>query len=212
MPQWLSTILDALLPPKEDAARASHITEDELQKLFHPRLAKEVWIISLFPYSNPSVRALIRGVKFYGVTAPLSAVGAIAGECLLEYISDKQSFAGWNTPLLIPIPSSEKRMRERGYNQAERFASALLPTLMEAVEFAPDALRRTERQSQTRIPRAARESNVAGAFFVTDSGKVSGRQVILIDDVVESAGTMNDARRALLSAGAADVFGIAIAH
>lgn len=208
----LLSILDAFLPPKDDAKRASRITEAELQALFHPRLAKEAWIISLFPYSNPSVRALIRGVKFYGVTAPLHAVGAIAGECILEYISDKKSFAGWNTPLLIPIPSSEKRLRERGYNQAERFASALLPTLMEAVEFAPEILKRKERESQTRVPRAEREKNAAGAFFVVNPALVSRRHVILIDDVVESAGTMNDARRALLSAGAADVFGVAIAH
>lgn len=208
----LSTILDALLPKNVDAKRASAITETDLQKSFHPRLAREAWIISFFPYSNPTVRALIRGVKFYGITAPLPAVGSIVGEYLLEHISEKRSFAGWNTPLLVPIPSSKKRMRERGYNQAERFAFALLPTLMESVEFAPEVLMREERESQTRISRKEREHNVAGAFSVSDATKVFGRHVILIDDVVESAGTMNDARRALLSAGAADVFGVAIAH
>lgn len=208
----LSTILDALLPKNVDAERAATITEAELQKLFHPRVAREAWIISLFPYNNPSVRALIRGVKFYGVTTPLTAIGGIVGEYLLEYISEKKSFAGWNTPLLVPIPSSSKRLRERGYNQAERFASALLPTLMESAEFAPEVLDRAERQSQTRVSREARNSNVAGAFSVSDPVKVTGRHVILIDDVVESAGTMNDARRALMNAGAAGVFGVAIAH
>lgn len=207
----LSTILDALLPKNTDAKRASTITETDLQKLFHPRLAREAWIISLFPYSNPTVRALIRGVKFYGITAPLPAVGVLAGEYLLEHIYEKKSFAGWGTPLLIPMPSSQKRMRDRGYNQAERFASALLPTLMEAVEFAPHVLVREERESQTRILREQRKANVAGAFSVSSPEKVLGRQVILIDDVVESAGTMNDARRALINAGAAEVFGVAIA-
>jgi predicted amidophosphoribosyltransferase len=83
---------------------------------------------------------------------------------------------------------------------------------MESVEFEPSILKREERESQTHIPRATREGNVANSFFVPDGTSVEGRHVILVDDVVESAGTMKDARRALLSAGAAGVFGIAIAH
>lgn len=212
MRQWLSTILDALLPPKEDAKRASQITETELVTLFHPRLAREAWIMSLFPYSNPLVRALIRGVKFYGVTTPLPYVGRIVGEYLLEYIFEKKSFSGWDMPLIIPIPSSEKRLRERGYNQAERFASALMPTLTESAQFAPNALAREDRESQTRIARSAREKNATGSFYIPEGVNISGKHIILIDDVVESGGTMKDARRALLSANAADVFGVAIAH
>ncbi len=209
---WLKNIIDLIFPPKEDARKAESLTPEELLALFHPRLAKESWIVSLFPYTHPSVRALIRGVKFYDVKQPLPIVGALAGEYLIESIADKKTFSGWNTPLLVPIPSSKKRLWERGYNQAERFAAHIYESLGDSVIYAPEILAREDRESQTRVARSQREENTAGAFFVPDSEKVSGKYIILVDDVVESAGTMNDARRALIEANAADVFGVAIAH
>jgi predicted amidophosphoribosyltransferase len=209
---WLRAFIDLIFPPKEDARRAESLTREELEALFHPRLAKEAWIISLFPYTHPSVRALIRGVKFYDVRKPLSIVGEIAGEYLIETIADKKTFSGWDTPLLVPMPSSKKRFRERGYNQAERIALSIYELLPGSVIYAPEVLAREERESQTRVARSKRLENTVGAFFLPNPEKVSGKHIILVDDVVESAGTMKDARRALLKAGAADVFGVAIAH
>lgn len=208
----LKTVIDWIFPPKDDVQHAEALTLEDFEKIFHPRLAKEAWIVAMFPYSHPSVRALIRSVKFYAATKPLPLVGGLIGDYLIEYISDKKLFSGWNTPLLIPIPSSKKRLRERGYNQTERFAFHIYESLGEAVTYEPHVLAREERESQTRVPRSKREANAASAFFATQPEKIRGKQIILIDDVVESAGTMKDARRALLSAGAADVLGIAIAH
>lgn len=209
---WLSTVLDLVLPQKEDVRKAEALTREDLEILFHPRLAKEAWIVSLFPYAHPSVRALIRAIKFYGIQKPLPLLGEIVGEYLLEAIADKKTFSGWNTPLLVPIPSSKKRFRERGYTQAERIARHIYESLRSSVLYAPEILEREERKSQTMVRRSERKKNVSKTFFVPQNRHIKGQYIILVDDVVESAATLNDARRALLQAGAADVFGVAIAH
>jgi predicted amidophosphoribosyltransferase len=212
MRSWLSAVLDAVLPASDDVRLARSIREEELAELFNPQSTGDVSVVSLFPYRDPRIRALIRSVKFYGEKTALPLLGRMAGEYLIDVIADKKLFAGWETPLLVPMPSSKDRERARGYNQVERFADACIPYLESAVTHAPNALARKNRKSQVHVPRPFRASNVRGAFFVPDPGIVRGKHIILLDDVIESGATMKDARRALLEAGAAGVFGVAIAR
>lgn len=211
MHQALQRILDWFLPPRGDVETARLITEEILANLLHPTLAREAWIFALYPYKDARIRALIKSVKFYGERPP-SAIESVVGGFLIEFISDKRLFSGWNTPLVVPIPASPKRLKERGYNQVERFAERIFPALHGSAEYATDVLKRSDRESQVRIPRTKRTHNIEGAFFVPNPELVRGKQIILLDDVVESGATMKDARRALLSAGASDVIGIALTH
>lgn len=210
--KWVQVIIDLLLPKKEEARRAELVSKETLEGLFRPQLTKEIWITSFFPYANPDVRALIRAVKFYGVVVPLREVGALIAEYLIEIVADKKSLSGWDTPIIVPIPSSQQRIEKRGYNQAERFARHIYEEMEEWTEFDPSSLSRVERASQTHIEKSERETNVLGAFTVHDGKNIIGRHIILVDDVVLSGSTLKDARRALLSAGAADVIAITIAH
>lgn len=212
MLELLRAILDALFPPRGDVEVTRKLSGETLASLLHPVAAREAWIIALFPYKEERVRALVRAVKFYGEQKPLPYLADAAYGFVLELIADRRLLSGWNTPLLIPVPSSPLRLRQRGYNQTERIASEFAKALGEAVLYAPKALARTDRKSQVRIPRKKRNENVRGTFYVTDVGAIHGRHVILLDDVVESGATMKDARRALAAAGALDVLGIAITH
>ncbi len=212
MPRWMNVIIDAILPPKNDVEAARSLSDEELASLFSPRLAHEPWLLALFPYREAKIRALVRSIKFYGETTPLVRVAEVSAGFIAELISDRRQMSGWDTPLPIPIPSSQKRLRTRGYNQVERIAEAFLPTLAGAILYEPGALSREDRKSQVRVKRNERTDNIYGAFSVTEPAKVFGKQVVLLDDVVESGSTMKDARRALLAAGASDVLGIAITH
>lgn len=212
MHPYLQAIIDAIFPVREDVAAARSLDEATLARAFHPRLAREAWIVALFPYRDADVRAFVRATKFYGETTVLPVVGQISAEYLLETIEEKRRMSGWDVPLLVPMPLSPRRERERGYNQVARFAEAMLPHLEGAVSYAPRALDREHRESQVRKKHASRADNIYGAFFVPDRASIAERQVILLDDVVESGATMKDARRALTAAGVTDVLGIAIAH
>lgn len=103
---------------------------------------------------------------------------------------------------VVPIPLHATRYRERGYDQ-----TALL-----AVEVArvgrmvlhDEALTRVKPTSrQVGQSDEEREANVAGAFEA--SPKVKGARVLLIDDVLTTGATANEAARALLEAGALEV-------
>lgn len=104
---------------------------------------------------------------------------------------------------VIPMPLSAQRLRERGYNQAEVLARALAPHWQ--VPVWRDVLRRERHtRSQVRLTPSQRTSNVSGAFAVPDHRRamLRGQHVVLVDDVVTTAATLNAAAQALLEGGA----------
>jgi ComF family protein len=104
---------------------------------------------------------------------------------------------------VVPMPLSAQRLRERGYNQAEMLARALGPHWR--VPLWRDVLVRARHtQSQVRLTPSQRTSNVSGAFAVPESRRamLRGQHVVLVDDVITTAATLNAAARALLDGGA----------
>lgn len=208
-----SALIDSVLPPSPESVIARAITEESLEKLLSPAtLNNEQWVSALFPYANPRVRALVRAIKYRNETVPLPALGRVASQEILGMLEDRMLLEGWRDVLMVPIPGSPERLKERGYNQADRIALALLPCLAGSVAYEPKALSRRARPSQVDVPREARRQNVEGAFFVSRPEKIRGRYILLIDDVVESGATLSDARRALLEEGALEVIAVAMAH
>jgi ComF family protein len=108
---------------------------------------------------------------------------------------------------LVPVPLAAARLRERGYNQSGVLAAALADA---AASDAPlpvwnDVLLRTRAtRSQTRLTPAERLTNVAGAFRAAPSaaGRLRGAHVVLVDDVVTTAATLNACAAALVAGGA----------
>lgn len=102
---------------------------------------------------------------------------------------------------LVPVPLSAGRRRERGYNQSERLARALgarlgLAVWDDVVERARDT------RTQTRLTPEQRLSNVSGAFRVADRGRIAGAHLVLVDDVVTTAATLNACATTLFEGGA----------
>lgn len=102
---------------------------------------------------------------------------------------------------LVPVPLAPKRERERGFNQSERIAVALARHL--GVPVWRDVLHRTAfTTSQTRLTPEQRLHNVAGAFRVSGgAARVRGAHVLLVDDVVTTAATLNACAAALFAGG-----------
>lgn len=109
-------------------------------------------------------------------------------------------------PLVIPVPLARHRERERGYNQSACLARELA-ALMRAgsgAEFREDLLQRTRAtKTQTRLTPADRLRNVSGAFSAPKSARnvLRGAHVVLVDDVVTTAATLNACAAALYDAG-----------
>lgn len=105
--------------------------------------------------------------------------------------------------LMLPIPLAPKRERERGYNQATLLADQLSLRLKMA-RCSHTLLRVKETRPQARLGKIDRMSNVNGAFLVKNRA-VSGKKVLLIDDVLTTGATLNAAASALKQAGADQV-------
>ena len=104
---------------------------------------------------------------------------------------------------LVPVPLSSKRQRERGYNQSSMLALALSPHT--GLPVWDDVLARVRHtQTQTRLTPEDRLRNVSGAFRAPASARnmLRGAHVVLVDDVVTTAATLNACAAALCGGGA----------
>ena len=108
--------------------------------------------------------------------------------------------------LLLPVPLSAQRLRERGYNQAWELARRLGVALHCQAD-ARLLLRVKDGPHQLAFPREQRAANVRGAFAVEPlrTSELRGRSVALVDDVMTTGATTAEAARVLLQAGAASV-------
>ena len=105
--------------------------------------------------------------------------------------------------MLLPVPLASSRERERGFNQSERLAAALATSW--AIPVRCDILERSRAtRTQTRLTPEERLANVSGAFRVTAEARqtVRNAHVVLVDDVVTTAATLNACAAALIAGGA----------
>jgi ComF family protein len=103
---------------------------------------------------------------------------------------------------LVPVPLARTRERERGYNQSALLAREIgrawkIPAWEDVV------VRGRATESQTRLTPEQRRRNVASAFSVAPhAGQLRGAHIILVDDVVTTAATLNACATALYDGGA----------
>lgn len=103
--------------------------------------------------------------------------------------------------VVAPVPLAARRVRERGYNQAEVVASAF--ATFHRLPLRSLLVRSRDTPAQSTLTRQARAANVAGAFGAVTA--VAGASVWLVDDVLTTGATTASARATLLDAGAARV-------
>ena len=104
---------------------------------------------------------------------------------------------------LVPIPLASARKRERGYNQSALIAAGLSQRWRVPV-WDNLVVRSRETRTQTRLTPEQRLSNVAGSFQIGGSNldALKGAHVLLVDDVVTTAATLNACAKVLYDAGA----------
>ena len=112
--------------------------------------------------------------------------------------------------VVVPVPLSPQRLRERGYNQALLLAHAIAARTGGAT--VAEVLSREHRTPQQSLDAAQRLKNLEGAVHCRDPGPIRGRRVIVVDDVVTTGATLSACAEALARAGATRVSGLAFAR
>ncbi|GFO53269.1 amidophosphoribosyltransferase [Geomonas sp. Red276] len=151
------------------------------------------------------VRDLIHGLKYGNRVHLAHPLGILTATALAPFREEAMP------DLVIPVPLHRKRLRQRGFNQAQLLAKVLGKRWRVPVETGN--LRRIRwTEPQTTLDAEARKRNVAGAFEVKKGERVEGKRVLLVDDVLTTGSTMKECAEALLEAGAADVVAVTVAR
>ena len=155
-------------------------------------------------YENELRKAVLR-LKYVGAEALALALAdllvALRGDDLRSLAPD----------VLMPVPMHWRRRLFSGTNNPEIVAERLGRRL--GLKVDPRSLvRKRHTPKQSGLSPQARFENVRGAFAVRRPKWIAGRRVLLLDDVLTTGATCNEATRALLSAGAADVVVAALAR
>ncbi len=132
------------------------------------------------------------------------------GEVLARHLVVLYVELGWQVDLVAPVPLGIARQSERGYNQASLLARPLALAL--GIPFRPKALvKKHDTPSQVGLSIAQRINNVKDVFTGTNK-VVSGKQVLLVDDVSTSGATLESCAQALIQAGAKDIYALTLAR
>jgi competence protein ComFC len=118
-------------------------------------------------------------------------VGKLAVPLMLQALDDGRFDA------VVPVPLHRSRLRNRGFNQAERLARGVAERINATVSDTLEVVRST--RDQVELSAAQRRANVAGAYRA--SGPLRGK-VLLIDDVSTTGATMRACATILVRAGA----------
>jgi ComF family protein len=112
--------------------------------------------------------------------------------------------------LVVPVPLSPGRLRQRGFNQAQLLAEHVAESVRGTL--VVDVLTRCERPPQSTLKLTDRLSNVAGAFACAKPRVLSGKRILLVDDVVTTGATVSACADTLADAGARRIAVLAFAR
>ena len=161
--------------------------------------------LAALPYAWPWATVILQ-FKFHGEPGLAAPLG------LLLRTAPGVTQALAEADFVIPLPLSDERLAERGYNPAQLLAQHAAPP---HVAIRLELLLRTRHTlAQHELPRAQRLRNVRGAYAVEPlrAATLAGRRVVLVDDVMTTGASLREAALALRSAGAAQVSALAFAR
>jgi competence protein ComFC len=132
------------------------------------------------------------------------------GEALSRPMIKSIQKLNWSLDIITCVPLGLVRFEERGYNQATLLARPIALCLK--IPFLPRALHRTrETRSQVGLSVSERRENMVNAFRA-DEKFVTGKTILVVDDVATSGATLNACARALLTGGALRVYCFTLAR
>jgi len=177
--------------PRSDHADDPY--ENELARLFWGRLPIERAAAWLYYQPGVPVSNIVYELKYHN----RPSIGPYFGKIMAEEFLPKLFFR--DIDVIVPVPLSKQRERQRGYNQAREIAVGI--SEVTGIPIVDGAVVRTRfQESQTHKRVDERRENVEGAFELVNADLIAGRHVLVVDDVITTGATMCACCEAISSA------------
>lgn len=165
--------------------------KNPLFQLFWGKIPLEM--VSSFYFFNKGnkVQNLIHQLKYKN----RPDIGVYIGKRYGQYLKREDIFK--TVDLIIPVPLHKKKLRKRGYNQAEMFASGLSASMnipYDNMSF----VRNANTETQTKKSKLERWENVKNKFSILDTSIFENKHILLVDDVITTGSTMEACAHVLI--------------
>lgn len=150
---------------------------------------------SLFEYKN-SVRNAVRQFKYKSMKSYGKYLGNLMSDYAVSIISMKFDY-------VTAVPLHRKRLKSRGYNQAEILAKTVAKELN--AEYKDIIVRHINTKPQNNLGKAERQKNIKNAFSLNKDVSVKDKTILLIDDIFTTGSTINECSKVLKKNKAARV-------
>lgn len=178
-----------------DLCRSCRVNAPEcpVSKLKYPYIDR--WT-ALWYYEGEVRKSLLR-YKFHNRRSHASGYGRLLAMKLMR--EERLDF-----DVLTWVPISQKRLRERGFDQVELLAQKV------GEELSTEPIRTLEKiqhnkQQSTVVGQAQRKANVLGVYKTVEPQRIVGKRVLLLDDILTTGATASECAKVLLTAGAKEV-------
>lgn len=146
----------------------------------------------LYYYKDGKYSSLIHHLKYYDHPE----VGTYLGRLAANELGAGGFFNGID--LIVPVPLSKKKKRQRGYNQCDYIAHGI--SEITGIAVCTDCIERTiDTDTQTHKSRMERWRNTKGIFRITNPGALQGKHILIIDDVATTGATLHACIASLLT-------------
>jgi len=172
---------------------------------------------ALFSYRDPVIKKILWYLKYKNISRIAEELSPFLYDTCQEI--SHENFLHYGDPrlLLIPIPLYKSKEKKRGYNQSKLLVKSIIKKQKGEnifLSYQDTVLVKTkDTTSQTKQKsKKERLANIQNSFIVENKDLIKGKHILLVDDIVTTGATIEEARRILLRAGARSVSALAVAH
>ena len=195
----VTKILDIILPPRINSRIVSECKTSDLLKYYKPTTLQGIEY--LLPYQETLVKALISEAKFHNNPKAHYLLNTL----LTHHLDKKYD----HLPILVPIPLSKQRQKQRGYNQVVSILT-INPRIKKQIRMGLS--KKIDTQPQTSLNRCSRKDNVIGVFVVDKSKIENYAAITVIDDVTTTGSTLREAQKTIERNLSTKIELLALAH
>lgn len=159
-------------------------------------------------YQKALVKKIIQNFKYEPFIKELSTS---LSSLIISHFQLLDNNIAFDNCFLVPVPLEKRRLKWRGFNQAEEIAKGLADYLK--IPLINDCLIKIkETPPQMELSSEERKENIKGVFLVKDKEVIRNKKILLVDDVYTTGSTMEECARVLKESGAKEVIGIVVAR